>query len=148
MNYLASVEIDLPIDKVVSLFKDPENYRYWMEGLLSLELKKGVAGEVGAETLFRFKMGKREMEMMETVEVSDLPDEYAVSYKAKGVSNTVVSKFSKLDGERTLYTTENEFQFTGFMKVIAFLMPGSFKKQSQKYLNDFKDFAEKNKLNS
>lgn len=148
MNYLASVEIDLPIDKVVSLFKDPENYHYWMEGLLSLELKKGVTGEVGTETLFRFKMGKREMEMMETVEVSDLPDEYAVSYKAKGVSNTVTSKFSELDGGRTLYTTENEFRFTGFMKVIAFLMPGSFKKQSQKYLNDFKDFAEKNKLNS
>jgi hypothetical protein len=28
------------------------------------------------------------------------------------------------------------------MKLIGWLMPGAFKKQSQKYLNDFKDFAE------
>ena len=29
------------------------------------------------------------------------------------------------------------------MKIIALLMPGAFKKQSMKYLSDFKDFVEK-----
>ena len=40
------------------------------------------------------------------------------------------------------YTTEQEFQFKGFMKIMAFLMPGAFKKQSMQYLKDFKAFAE------
>jgi len=39
--------------------------------------------------------------------------------------------------------SESEFEFAGFgMKLIGFLMPGAFKKQSLKYLTDFKDFAE------
>jgi len=29
------------------------------------------------------------------------------------------------------------------MKLMAFLIPGSFKKQSRKYADDFKNFAEK-----
>ena len=41
------------------------------------------------------------------------------------------------------WVSESEFQFQGFgMKLFGFLMPGAFKKQSQKYLNDFKNFVE------
>ncbi len=38
--------------------------------------------------------------------------------------------------------SEQEFNFTGFMKLVAWLMPGMFKKQSLKYQQDFKRFAE------
>lgn len=148
MKHSIQVEIDRPIDEVVSLFDDPKNYPLWMKGLLSVELKEGKTGEVGAKNLFRFKMGNREMEMMETVVIRNLPEEYTVQYTAKGITNFVTSIFSKLDYERTLYVTENEFQFSGFMRIIAFLMPGSFKKQSQKYLDDFKKFAENNPSHS
>jgi hypothetical protein len=34
---------------------------------------------------------------------------------------------------------------SGFMKVIGFLMPGSFRKQSRQHLEDFKAFAERGK---
>ncbi|GAB5409900.1 MAG: hypothetical protein BalsKO_22650 [Balneolaceae bacterium] len=147
MKYIAQIEIERPINEVVSLFDNPENYRFWMEGLLSLELMEGATGQVGAKSLFKFKMGKREMEMTEAVLVRDLPQEYVVQYNAKGVSNSVKSRFSAIDGQKTLYITENEFEFSGFMKVIAFLMPGSFKKQSQKYLTDFKNFVENSTSN-
>ena len=37
-----------------------------------------------------------------------------------------------------------EFQPSGFMmKTMALLMPGAFKKQSKKYMIDFKNFVEK-----
>lgn len=42
----------------------------------------------------------------------------------------------------TKYITEQEFKFTGFMRILGFLMPGAFKNQSQKYMRDFKRFAE------
>ena len=43
-----------------------------------------------------------------------------------------------------MLTNEQEFQFKGFMKIVAFIMQGAFKKQSLKYMTAFKTFAEKN----
>ena len=48
-----------------------------------------------------------------------------------------------LEKNKTKHIAESEFQFQGFMKIIAFLMPGQFKKQTGIYLKDFKAFAEK-----
>ena len=41
---------------------------------------------------------------------------------------------------------DQEFRFKGFMKIIGLLMPGAFKKQSKKYLEDFKYFVENEQL--
>ena len=49
----------------------------------------------------------------------------------------------KIDENHTRYITEHYFRFDGWgMKVMAFLMPSAFKKQSMQYLKDFKAFAE------
>lgn len=143
MNYSSAIEIDRPIDKVVELFDNPENMAKWMKGLQSFEPISGKPGQVGAKSLLKFKMGKREIEMIETITVSNLPEEFSGTYEAKGVFNIVKNKFVSLPGNRTKYISEQEFQFKGFMKVIGFLMPGAFKKQSMKYLTDFKHFVEK-----
>jgi len=88
-------------------------------------------------------MGNREIEMIETVTVRNLPDEFSGTYEAKGVFNIVKNKFISLPDNRTKYVSEQEFQFKGFMKIIGFLMPSAFKKQSMQYLIDFKNFVEK-----
>lgn len=80
--------------------------------------------------------------MIETITVRNLPDEFSGIYEAQGVNNIVKNKFVKISEDKTKYITENEFQFKGLMKIIGFLMPNTFKKQSMKYLNDFKKFAE------
>ena len=98
---------------------------------------------VGAKSVLKFKMGKRIIEMIETITVRNLPEEFSGTYEAKGVFNIVKNKFISLQNNRTKYVSEQEFQFKGFMKIIGFLMPGAFKKQSMKYLVDFKTFAEK-----
>ena len=91
-----------------------------------------------------FEMGKRKIEMIETITVKDLPREFSGTYDAKGVHNIVKNFFEPISDFKTLYITEQEFQFSGFMKVIGFLFPGAFKKQSMKYLEDFKEFVDKN----
>lgn len=143
MKFAIEIEINKPIDKVVELFDDPENLDKWMEGLISFEHISGTAGQVGARSKLKFKMGKREMEMIETVTVRDLPNEFSGTYEANGVFNIVKNKFIALPNNRTKLINEQEFQFKGFMKFISFLMPGMFKKQSLKYLTAFKNFAEK-----
>lgn len=142
MKYTTEIEIGKPMDEVVALFRDPDHYKSWMEGLQSFKPLNGNLGEVGAKTQFHFKMGKREIEMLETVLTNDLPREYSVSYEAKGVFNIVTNRFKKLSETRTRYITNQEFRFQGFMKLLGWLMPGAFKKQSKKYLQDFKKFAE------
>jgi len=142
MKYTTEIEINQPIDKVIALFDNPDNMSKWMEGLQSFEHLSGTPGQVGAKSKLRFKMGKRDFEMIETITVRNLPDEFSGNYEAKGVFNIVKNKFVKLSDNSTKYITENEFQMKGFMKLIGFLMPGAFKKQSYKYLLDFKKFAE------
>ncbi|HMQ08740.1 MAG TPA: SRPBCC family protein [Saprospiraceae bacterium] len=142
MKYLTDIEINKPIDKVIELFDNPANMDKWMEGLQSFEHISGTPGQPGAKSKLKFKMGKREIEMIETITVRNLPDEFSGTYEAKGVFNIVKNKFVKLSESKTKYISEQEFQFQGFMKVIAFLMPGAFKKQSMKYLQDFKKFVE------
>jgi uncharacterized membrane protein len=144
MKYSVLITIDKPVNEVVALFDNVDNMKKWMNGLESFEPLDGTPGEVGAKSRLRFKMGKREIEMIETITAKNLPEEFTGTYEAKGVFNIVRNSFEPLPGNKTKYTTEQEFQFKGFMKLMGLLMPGAFKKQSMKYLQDFKAFAESN----
>lgn len=142
MKYTCEIEIEKPISRVIELFDDPDKMSEWMEGLISFEHLSGEAGQVGAKSKLVFQMGKRQVEMIETITVRNLPDEFSGTYDAEGVHNIVKNKFVALSDTKTKYISEQEFQFKGFMKVVGFLMPGAFKKQSMKYLTNFKTFVE------
>lgn len=142
MKYKVEIDIDLPRAKVIELFDSTENLYKWQEGLQSFDHVSGEPGQAGAKSRMVFKMGKREMEMFETITTRNLPDEFNGVYDAKGVHNVVMNRFVEVSPEKTRWESENEFQFSGFMKVIGFLMKGAFPKQSMKYLTHFKDFAE------
>ncbi len=142
MKYTQEITINKPLEEVVRLFDNPDNMGHWMEGLVSFEHLSGEPGKVGAKSKLKFKMGKRDLEMVETILVRDLPREFSGTYEAKGVFNVVKNYFEAINENQTKYTAENEFQFSGFMKLFGWLMPGAFKKQSFKYQEDFKRFAE------
>ncbi|MCB0465400.1 MAG: SRPBCC family protein [Aequorivita sp.] len=142
MKYSVSITIDKPVDEVIALFDNVDNMKKWMKGLERFEPISGTPGEVGAKSRLEFKMGKREIEMIETITAKNLPEEFTGTYEAKGVFNIVKNSFEPLPDNKTKYSTEQEFQFKGFMKLFGLLMPGAFKKQSMKYLQDFKAFAE------
>lgn len=142
MKYSVEIQIDKPRSEVVKIFNSTENLYKWMDGLEKVEHISGEPGESGAKSKLHFKMDKREMVMLETVVEKSLPDKFKTTYEAKGVFNIVEVRFEELPGGKTLYITEQDFQFTGFMKVMSLLMKSSFKKQSMKNLNDFKKFAE------
>ena len=145
MKYTIEIDIDLPRDKVIELFDNPENMKYWQQGFISMEHISGTLGQVGSKSKLKYKMGNREIEMIETITKRDLPNEFSGTYEAKGVWNLNKNYFLELGLNKTKWKSEIEFKFSGFMKLIAFLMPSSFKKQSMKYLKDFKEFAEKGK---
>jgi len=142
MKYSNEVIINLPLNRVIELFDSEENLFKWQPELISFEHIFGEKGEVGAKSKLKYKMGKREVEMIETITVKDLPKEFSGTYDAKGVWNEVKNYFEVIDENTTRWYSDCHFEFSGFMKIMAFFMPGVFKKQSQKYLDQFKAFAE------
>lgn len=142
MKYTTSVEINLSRDKVLDLFDNPANMYKWQPELKSFEHISGETGQPGTQSRLVYEMGKRQIEMIETVEERKFPDSFKSTYKAKGVKNIVVNKFEEHTDTKTIWTTENEFKFSGFMAIISKFMNGAFRKQTLKTMHQFKEFAE------
>ena len=144
MHYICEISIDKPRDEVIKQFDNPDNMKYWQKGLKSFEHLSGEAGKNGAESLLRYKMGKRELEMIETITFNGFPEEFHSNYQTKGVTNFQKNYF-KEEGTKTKWISENEFRFSGFMKLMSFFMgKPAFRKQTMSYMEDFKSFAEGN----
>lgn len=142
MKYTITTTIDLPRNKVIELFDNPDNLPKWQHELQSFDHISGEPGKPGAKSKLKYKMGKREVEMIETITVRNLPEEFSGTYEAKGVLNIQKNYFKEMGENQTKWISETEFKLSGFMKVMGWFMPGAFKKQSQKYLDQFKAFAE------
>ncbi|GGD43460.1 SRPBCC family protein [Muriicola marianensis] len=145
MKYLTEITVDVPLAEFIKKFDNPENMKLWQKDLLSVEHLSGIPGKEGAQMELRYKMGKREVIMVETILKRNLPHEFHGTYDAKGVHNIQKNYFKPLGENSTKWISESEFHFSGFfMKMMAFLMPGAFKKQTLKFMKDFKNFAEGN----
>jgi uncharacterized membrane protein len=144
MNFTISVDIDQPIEKVVELWQDEKNLSKWQDGYLGSEMIFGHPGEVGTRTKMKYLMGKRKIDLVEIILENKLPKEFLAKYESKTTVNTMHNVFESLSENKTRWTATIHYSsFTGFLvKAMAFLLPGMFKKQSQKWLDQFKVFVE------
>ncbi len=142
VHYTTEITIDLPRDRMIALFDNPDNMAGWMQGLQSFEHLSGDLGQPGAKSRLVFDEGGRVIEMVETITVRNLPDEFSATYEAKNVWNGAVNRFYEDGPNRTRWVAEHEFKFSGFMRVIAFFMRGAFPKQTLTHMQHFKTFAE------
>ncbi len=143
MKYTTEIIVNVPRQEFVEKMDSAENMKHWQKGLVGYKFLSGPQGQEGSKMELNYKMGKREITMVETILKSNFPDEFHATYDAKDVHNIQKNYFFDVDGQSTKWVSEAEFEFSGFMmKAMGFLMPGAFKKQSLKYLNDFKAFAE------
>jgi hypothetical protein len=143
MKYNIELIINLPRDKVIRKMDNVDNMKHWQRGLTSAEHISGTPGEVGAKMQLNYKFGKREMQLIETISKRDFPREFHANYDAKGMHNVQENFFEETPDDKTKWISKCEFIPTNFMmKMMTTLMPGVFKKQSKKYMDDFKNFAE------
>ena len=143
MKYTTEITVNVPRQVFIEKMDDPENMKHWQKGLVGYKFLSGSPGQEGSQMDLRYKMGKRDLVLIETIIKANFPYEFHATYDAKGVHNIQRNYFKELDEHNTQWISEAEFQFSGFMmKAMAFLMPGAFKKQSYAYLKDFKSFAE------
>ncbi|GAB5399676.1 MAG: hypothetical protein Aureis2KO_12610 [Aureisphaera sp.] len=144
MKFNCSVEINQPQQKVAELFANPAYLGEYQDSFISKELLQGEEGQNGAISKMLYKQGKGQMELTETILENDLPHSFVGHYHHKHMDNTMRCEFTPLSESSTRYVSEIEYTaFRGFMpKLIAKLFPGMFKKQVQKWLDNFKVFAE------
>lgn len=145
MKYQQEITVKRPRREVVEKFSNPENMKHWQRGFIFMKPINGEMGAEGSQNLLKYKMGKRGIEMKETILKNDLPEEFTATYDAKGVYNFQRNRFVDTPENHTRWISENEFRFSGFMKLFGWVMPGAFKKQSMKYMEDFKAFIEDGK---
>jgi len=144
MKYTITINIERPRDQVVALFDNPDNLKHWQDGLISYEQLSSTPHQPGAKMKLIYKMGKREIEMVETLVKYNLPEELVGTYEADSVHNYLRNTFEVAPNGTTNYTCYTEFKMKALMmRLMAFLMPGAFKKQTLKFMMQFKGFVER-----
>ena len=141
--YTVSIDIELPRQKVVELFDNPDHLKKWQKGFQSFEPLSGEPGQPGAKSKLVYRHGKRIIELIETVTERRLPDEFNGTYEWKGGMNSLHNQFHEIAPDRTRWVSTCEYQFKSrALKIMGTLAPGLFKKQNMSFLEAFKAFAE------
>ncbi len=143
MKYTCKVEINAPIEMVVALWENEDHFEEWQDGFHSIELLSGEKNQVGAKSRILITSPQK-IELIETILKNNLPEEKTGLYEHIHMTNTQTSRFEKLGENKTVYISEVEYtKFNGAMiKLMAKIMPGKFKAQSQKWMDQFKAFVE------
>ena len=150
MKYRCTVDIELDIDAVAKLWADERHFKEWQDGFQSIERLTGLPGAVGATSKILYQQGSQRMELTETILSNNLPKEKKALYEHVHMTNTQTTRFERITATKTRYISEVEYiKFNAFMpKLMAKLFPGMFRKQIQKWMNQFKAFAESNRHTS
>ena len=143
MRYQLEQEIDLPRERVVELMLNHQNLTKWQPDLLRVEHLSGVPGQVGAKTKQVNRQGNGELEIIETITVRSPPEELCATYEAGSVWNLIECRFYDIGVNRTKWVLTSDFRSTNIMmKLMTIFTPGMFRKQTTKFMNRFKEFAE------
>ena len=145
MKYQGSIDINQPLELVASLFADPRHIGEYQDGFVKKELISGVEGADGAVSKMYYKEGKREMELTETITANRLPHSFEAIYHHKHMDNTMKATFTVLGDNVTRYETVVEYtRINWFMpRLIAILFPAMYRKPGERWMRNFKAFAEK-----
>jgi len=144
MKYTSEIIVNVSLDEFLKKLDNHDNIKHWQRGLTSYEHLSGSPGKIGAKMQLNYTFGKRKMSLTETIVDINLPFKMHLNYDASGMHNIQKNSFSETLEGYTKWVSKNEFIATNFkMRMLTLLMPSIFKKQSMKYLTDFKNFAEK-----
>ncbi|WP_040250735.1 SRPBCC family protein [Psychroserpens mesophilus] len=144
MLYTTEIIVKVPLDVFVNKMNNIDNLKHWQRGLKSTEHISGNPGDLGSKIKLNYQFDKRKMEIIETITKSNFPKEFHATYATKGMNNIQKNYFSETSDGHTKWISINEFTPLSFsMRIMLFLMPSAFKKQSLKYMQDFKNFVEK-----
>lgn len=143
MKSKSEVVINAPRERVLELWHSFEDQKKWQKGLESLEFKNGKPGYIGTQINYSYKLGRKKLNLQETLLKNNLPTEYQVLQESKGVISRQNHYITEPEPGKTLWTTvtETRFQTLG-LRVIGWLSPGLFQREQQRTMEAFRDHVE------
>lgn len=144
MEYNNEIIIDLPREKIMKFWMEPEMMKKWSPTLEKIELVKGKAFTPGANSKFIFKAeaGKRPMEMHETILEIEIPKVFNYLYEMDGVKNWSNNEFLEIDSGKTKWLAHNKFVFDFDISDQEEKLIEQFSKQTMEDMLHFKKFVE------
>ena len=144
MKFEGYIDIKAPRERVVRLFNDPRFLGEYQEGFLGKEVTSGEPQQDGSVSKMRYKYGKNNMELTETIISNQLPDSFEGFYHHKHMDNTMKSIFTELDDNTTRYTYLIHYTRMSWImpKLMSIFFRGMFRKQGEKWMQNFKRFVE------
>jgi len=140
MKFTCTIDINASRDKVVSVFLDPSKQHHFQDGFIRKELLSGKINEVGTKSKLIYK----KLELIETVQLNNLPDTFKGLYEHKHTTNTMYVTFTSINAETTRYASEIDYiKLNGFIiKIMIKLFPGMLRKQVDTWMRQFKLYIE------
>jgi hypothetical protein len=147
MKFTCLTEIYAPREKVMKLWINPNNLQHWQNGFESHKSVSGSPGELESKSILTYNNKGSIFNLEETVIENNLPDSFEGEYEHVTMTNRMRSTFVALDSNTTIWKAEIHYtQFNGVgMKLFGFFGKRIFKKQTQKWLDNFKAFVESSK---
>jgi hypothetical protein len=143
------IEILLPIDEVMALFKNQDYFKYWQKGLVNTKNILGAPGKEKSTREMKIKVAGTTITMIEEITRVDLPHLWEATYRTSGVVNLQSNRFRESETifnqksiKTTLWDANSIFKFTGMMRLIGKAQPQLFNGQTLQHMKDFKHFAE------
>ena len=141
MKSVVELEINVPQERVASLFTDPRNSTKWMDDLDRYEPMSGEPGMPGST--YRLVPKKGKMVFLATVISRKLPNEARLNLDASNVAVSVTGTFVPLSPNRTRLISEEVFSFKGpFNKLFGFFVQRTIRNTHRRHMEAFKRFAE------
>jgi hypothetical protein len=145
MKFRGHKDINKPREEVVKYFADPQYLGEYQTGFIKKVLISGEMGQTDAVSEMHYTHNGRDMLLEETITSNCLPDTFDASYHHVHMDNTMKCTFEEIDSNLTRYRYEFEYtRINWFMpKLIAILFPSMYKKQAEKWMQNFKEFVER-----
>jgi len=142
MKHKTEVLIDADRATVWRLFDDPDNMRKWQPTLKSFTHKSGAPGQPDAISELIYDENGRDVIMTETITARREPEFLGGTYKSKWGAVIILNLFEDAGDGKTRWTSNVNYVFKGFMKIMAIFMRKSICERTDTDMNRFKLMVE------
>jgi len=142
MKHKTEILIDADRATVWRMFDDPDNMTKWQPTLRSFTHKTGTPGQADAVSELVYDENGRQVVMIETITARREPDFLGGIYESSSGTVVIFNQFEETDDGQTRWTSNMNYQFKGFMKIMAFFMQKSIRNRSDRDMNRFKLLVE------
>lgn len=143
LRYTSEIIINKPITSCFSEFVNLHSMKHWQEGLISTEHISGVPKDIGSTMQLNYQFGSQKMKLTESVTHRENNASIHFNFDTKVMHNIQRNSFETIDKTTTKWICKNEFFPRSLSaRIMLLLLPKTFKKQTQKYLTNFKNYVE------